>query len=125
MAAGLGSLFFLRPYFIGFSVAAFAWGFIGNFRKRLRIGRRGGLPGILASLAPRTVCDAYLYLGVLVVSAIIMLPPWSLTYFLAPGNLRSVRRNEKYGEAVEKRRKIIPNPCALRARPATPNPCAI
>ena len=122
---GLGSLSVYRGYFIAFAVIALACTFYRHFKRRVRLARAtGGLSAVFAQFRPRTICDAHLYVGALVVAALIMLPPWTVTHYFNPPNPCAIR-NPWSRDVLREMRKVPRNPCAVNAPRPVANPYAI
>ena len=121
---GLGSLSVYREFFIAVAMLALALTLYRHFNRRVRLARTGGLSAAFAQFRPRTVCDAHLYLGALVVAALIMLPPWTVTHYFNPPNPCAIR-NPWPRDVLREMRKAPPNPCAVSSPQPAMNPFAI
>ncbi len=121
---GLGSLSVYREFFIAVAVLALALTFYRHFKRRIRLAWAGGFSAMLSEFRPRTVSDAHLYLGALVVAALIMLPPWTVTHYFNPPNPCSIR-NPWPRDVLREMRKAPRNPCAVSSPQPAVNPFAI
>jgi hypothetical protein len=122
----LGSLTVYRPYFIAFAIASLAWAFFRHFGGRVREARGGGAMAVLAALRPAKERDALLCLGSLIVAAMMIVPPWSVTRIFQGPKPRVIVDPwaKERSKGVSRSPVVLANPCAAKNPCATKNPCS-